>query len=285
MQPTDQIVENILTHNEAPLAEFLGLTAKKLFYLLYEPFTDSSPVRLRTDIDDETLDRIPLFRIAEEYLKIIQRDKFIKLTPLGALPKKVMVELYEHHFLLDEYIESGLIKLWKEEDCISILSMKIAIGTTGLLKKLHNKLSLTKKGEKLLKVENRSQLFHAFFHAFTQNFNWGFNDGFTDQPIGQLGWAYSVLMLAKFGNQEQTVDAYADRYLNVFPNSLSLFSASYTSPKNHFSHCFGVRTFERFLYWFGFVTVSRHGIYMNHDKDKFVATDLISSVFIFEETK
>jgi hypothetical protein len=42
------------------------------------------------------------------YLKIIERDKQIKLTPLGALPRKVLVEFYEKKFLLDMAIESGI---------------------------------------------------------------------------------------------------------------------------------------------------------------------------------
>lgn len=122
MNLSDDIEANILLRNNAPLEDFLGLSATEIHNLLFDTFGDKSPVQFREDIDDKTLDQIPIFRIVEEYLKIIQRDKQIKLTPLGALPKKVMVELYDKRFLLDEYIESGIIKLWKEDDCISIKS-------------------------------------------------------------------------------------------------------------------------------------------------------------------
>src|SRR5690606_28275101 len=84
-------------------------------------------------------------------------------TPLGALPKKVMVELYDKRFLLDHHIESGLTKLWKENDCISIRSMRLIAELAGLVKKTHGKLTLTKKSEKLLDTNDRSQLFRLFF--------------------------------------------------------------------------------------------------------------------------
>ena len=73
--------------------DFLGLSPIKMHDLTYDAYGENSVIQFRKDINDATLDEIPLFRIVEEYLKIIYRDKNIKLTPLGALPKKVMVEL------------------------------------------------------------------------------------------------------------------------------------------------------------------------------------------------
>lgn len=80
----------ILLQNNSPIDDFLGLSPNQMHHLIYGAFSDNSPVQFHNDIDDTTLDRIPLFRIVEEYLNILQRDKQIKLTPLGALPKKVM---------------------------------------------------------------------------------------------------------------------------------------------------------------------------------------------------
>ena len=105
------IEANILHRNNSPWDNFLGLSPTEIHNLVYDTFDDKTPVQFRDHINNETLDQIPLFRIAEEFLKIIYRDKQIKLTPLGALTKKVMVELYNKKFLLDEHIESGLTKL------------------------------------------------------------------------------------------------------------------------------------------------------------------------------
>ena len=279
MKIPDNIEENIFLRNNTPMDNFLGLSPNEIHHLLYDPFGSQSPVQFRNDIDDKTLDQIPLFRIIEDYLKIIQRDKHIKLTPLGALPKKVMVELYDKRFLLDEHIERGITKLWKEDDCIAIRSARLTVGLTGLVKKVNGKLSLTKTAIKLLETNNRQQIFRQFFQAFTSKFLWSFNDGYPEQPIGQLGWAFSVIMLDKFGEQPQTVNFYADKYLKAFPNFITFFQPDYSTPERQFFRCYGVRTFDRFFLWFGFVTVDQQNKYLDLDTDKFQKTDLVKRIF------
>lgn len=283
MKIPDDIEANFILRNNTPVDDFLGLSPTEIHHLLYDTFGDKSPVQFRDDIDDKTLDQIPLFRIVEDYLKIIQRDKHIKLTPLGALPKKVMVELYDKKFLFDEHIESGITKLWKEDDCIAIRSARLTAEIAGLVKKVSGKLTLTKTATKLLETNNRLQLFRQFFQAFTDKFLWSFNDGYPEQPIGQLGWAFSVIMLDKFGDQPQTVDFYADKYLKAFPNFITFFRPDYSTPKRQFFRCYGVRTFDRFFLWFGFVTVDKQKIFLDLDTDKFKRTDLVKSIFKIDD--
>ncbi|MBX7202838.1 MAG: hypothetical protein IT240_05820 [Bacteroidia bacterium] len=283
MEIPDNIEASILLWNNAPLDSLLGLSPTEMDHLLYNTFGDKSPVQFRDDIDDKTLDRIPLFRILEHFLKIIQRDKHIKLTPLGALPKKVMVELYEKRFLLNEFIESGLKKLWKEDDCIAIRSVRHTAELGRLVKKVNGKLSLTKTAIKLLETNNRSQLFKQFFQAFTGKFLWSFNDGYPELPIGQLGWAFSVIMLDKFGEHPQKADFYADKYLRAFPNLITFIQPDYFSPERQFQMCYGLRTFDRFFLWFGFVTVEHQKHFLNLDTDIFQRTDLVKSIFKIDD--
>mgnify|MGYP001229399542 CR=1 FL=1 len=285
MNLQDEIKSNMLLWNNTPVDDFLGLTPTETHHLLYEAFGDKSPIQFRDDIDDETLDQIPLFRIAEEYLKIIQREKQIKLTPLGALPKKVMVELYDKKFLLDEHIESGITKLWKEEDCIAIRSARLTAELAGLVKKVTGKLTLTKTASKLLDTNNRLQIFKQFFQAFTDKFLWSFNDGYPEQPVGQLGWAFSVIMLFKFGDQPRTVDFYADKYLKAFPNFITFFQSAYSTAEQHFGRCYAIRTFDRFFLWFGFVTVDKHKVYLDFNTDKFKRTELVKRIFKFDDKR
>lgn len=274
---------DLLLRNNMPVENFLGLTPTEVHYLLYDTFGEKSPLQFHNDLDDVTLDQIPLFRIAEEYLKIIQRDKQIKLTSLGALPKKVMVELYDKRILLDEHIESGLIKLWREQDCISIRSARMTAELAGFVRKVNGKIVLTKKGEKLLQPENRINLFKQFFQVFTGKLNWGFNDLYPSEPIGQLGWAFSVHMLYKFGYQTYMSDYYANMYLKAFPKYISFFEHTYSTPERQFNSCYRTRTFDRFLLWFGFVTVERQKHYLGEEPDKFTGTDLVKKVFRFDE--
>lgn len=278
MKP-EEIETHILAQNNKPIVDFLGLSANQMHYLLYEPFGRDSPVQFRAESDGATLDKISLFRILEEYLKIIRRDKYIKLTPLGALPKKVMVELYDKRFLLDHHIESGLTKLWKEDDCISIRSMRLTAELAGLVKKTHGKLTLTKKSEKLLDTNDRSQLFRLFFQAFTDKYNWGYNDGYPDQPVGQLGWAFSVLMLHRFGDEPRTSDFYATRYQKAFPHFVRYFDGGFSTPEEKFRRCYSLRVFERFLFWFGFVEADRQKPFFKSETDTFTRTALLNGIF------
>lgn len=279
MKKPDEIETNILLLNNSPVDDFLGLSPTEIHNLLYDTFGDKSPVQFRDDIDDKTLDQIPLFKIVEDYLKIIQRDKHIKLTPLGALPKKVMVELYDKRFLLDEHIESGITKLWKEDDCIAIRRARLTAEIAGLVKKVSGKLTLTRTVTKLLETNNRLQIFRQFFQAFTNKFLWSFNDGYPEQPIGQLGWAFSLILLDRFGDQPQTVEYYADKYLRAFPKFITFFQPDYSTPERQFFKCYGVRTFDRFFLWFGFVTVDKQKIFIDLDTDKFKRTDLVKRIF------
>jgi hypothetical protein len=284
MTEHNDINTTILLRDNSPVDDFLGLTPTEIHHLLYNTFGEKSLIQFSKVIDDKTLDQIPLFRIAEEYLRIVQRDKQIKLTPLGALPKKVMVELYDKRFLLDEYIETGITKLWKEEDCVSISSVRITLELAGLVKKLKGKLSLTKNGTKFIQSENRLQFFKHFFQAFTDKFFWGFNDNYTEQPLGQLGWGYTAFMLNKFGDQERKVDFYAAKFLTAFPIVITFFSQDITSPKSQFYSCYSLRSFERFFLWLGFVTIDKQKMLLDFDTDKLKRSEVFNRVFAFDET-
>jgi len=268
-----------MAQNYMPPDEFQGLSPVDMHNLLYDTFGGKSPLSFSDTINDDILDQIPLFRIAEEYLKIIQRDKQIKLTPLGALPKKVMAELYDKRFLPDEYIESGITKLWKEGDCISIMSARFSAELAGLVKKANNRLTLTKTAARYLDTNNRLQIFKQFFQAFTGKFSWSYNDGYPEQPIGQLGWAYSVIMLRKYGNQPRTAHFYAEKYLQAFPAFLTFFPPEESTPVEQYFGCYTIRTFERFLLWFGFVTANKQHTFSDLHTDTFKQTELLKHIF------
>lgn len=281
MDYNKDISANILLRNNSPVEGFLGLTPNQVHYLLYETFSDRSPIHFNNDINDNTLDQIPIFRIAEEYLKIINRDKYIKTTPLGALPKKVMVEIYDKRILLDECIESGMVKLWKEQDCISIMSARFTLELAGLVRKSNGKLTLTKTATKLLDANNRLEVFKLFLKAFTDKFLWSFNDGYPNQSIGQLGWAFSVYMIDKFGDQTHTPEFYSDNYLKAFPSFIEFFKSDHAGPERDFSECYTIRTFNRFLVWFGFVSIKKGK--KNSDTETITRNELIKKVFAFDQ--
>ncbi len=279
MQSIKDIEAAMLQRNNTPLDGFCGLTPTEMHFLLYAPFGPDSPVQLRFKFENSDLDRVPIFRIVEAYLQIIQREKQLKLTPLGALPKKVMVELYAHGFLLDEHLESGITKLTREYDCISIMSARLVAELAGLVKKVHGKLSLTKNGTNALKPENRPQLFREFFRAFVDKFNWGFNDGYTQEPIGQFGWAFSIYLVHLFGDQPRSFSFYGSKYLTAFPHLRQYFRDEYSTAEQQATQCYSLRTFRRFMEWFGFITVEMPKFGLGVDEGQVTSTELGTLLF------
>lgn len=274
------IDESINSYNNSPQEKLSGLSPFQTYEIIYNPLGEKSPIKFRNDIDHKILDKIPFFRIAEEFLKIIERDKFIKLTPLGALPKKIMVELYDYRFIPDEHIESGITKLWKESDYISIRSARIVCELAKFVKKVNGKLSLTKNGQKNLKSENRIILFKYIYLTFTENFNWAFNDGYPKEPFGQYGSLFSIYLLIKHGENENSTLYYSNKYLSVFYNFLPLFENDYSTPEEQFNNCYSVRTFERFTNWFGLTYFSEYKNYIDINKVK--STRLLHEIFYME---
>jgi hypothetical protein len=90
-------------------------------------------------------------------------------------------------------------------------------------------------------------------------------------------------MLEKFGDHPQTVEFYANKYLKAFPKFITFFKHEYATPERQFIRCYGLRTFYRFFLWFGFVTVDKQQKYLDLDKDKFIRTEVVSSIFKIDE--
>lgn len=277
----DKNIDNIIFNfNNAPDEERLsGLSPYETHQLIHDPFCDNSPLKFQTNIDFKTLDKVPFFRITEDFLRILYRDKFVKLTPLGALPKKIMVELYAQKFIPEELIESGISKLSREQDSISIQTARFVCEQAGLVKKASGKLTLTKKGEKNLQTENRLDFFKLVYKTFVGKFNWAYHDGYTKEPVSQYGCNFSIYLLHKFGNTKRSTDFYAERYLKVFHKSITFFNEDYSSPQKQFNSCYELRTFTRFTDWFGFTTSENKRLL---ESGKVTATDLLNKIVHFQ---
>lgn len=271
----------IYEYSNNPDEKLSGLSPFELHELIHHPFNVKCPIQIQDRIDSQILDKIPFFRICEELLKILKREKSIKLTPLGALQKKTLVELYAYKFITDELIESGISKLSREQDSIAIQNAKYVCEIAKLAKKQAGKLSLTKNGEKQL--ENRESLFKLILTTFSFDFNWAINDGYPNEPIAQYGNLYTIYCLFKFGKTERPTNFYSDKYLQIFKNFMVLFDESFgRSSEEKFSSCYELRTFYRFTDWFGFTqtTEKKYGE-INQTK----STQIMEKIYVFKHQK
>jgi len=268
--------------NNRPLDDFLGLSPNEMHHLIFFPFTDKSPIKLKQNIADETLNRMPFFRLTEEFLKIVQREKSIKLTPLGALPRKVLIELYDFGFLKDKYIEKGFTRINREIDVPVMGMVNINSQLAGLVKKSANKLSLTKAAEKILDKQQRNELFEKVFKTFTTKIYWGLIDGYSEFQIIQAGWGFSLFLLNKLSTgQEQSLLVFSEPFVNAYVKELNGLSYEYGSPLREFTNCYELRTFEHFFKYFGFIEVTQE-MNMVEKYIKIIVTGLDKDVVEFD---
>jgi len=185
----------------------------------------------------------------------------VKLTKVGNLPPSLAKDLYAQGFILDDAIEHGITTLSKETDCNAIVLMRSLCELSGLVKNRSNTLSLTKKSLSLIES---GELFPLIFKSMCTKFSWAFFDGYENEQIGQAGCSYSLYLLAKYGNVECETTFYSEKYFAAFPDLMTEQSPNGSSDSSH--HCYEIRTFVRFLEYFGFISFT--GNRFNHPKIK-----------------
>ncbi len=243
----------IRDQNNQGLPDFEGYSPAEMQYILYDTFGEKSPIQLM-ELTESDYKQVPILNQIKYLLQIIDNHKELKLTNKGFLPTKIVADIYKQGFIKDEHIESGLLKLYKETDSIAINLTRILVEISGLAKKRNNKLSLTKKGK--LIISNDFKLLSLIFQIFGDKFNWAHYDGYGQNSIGQIGFGFSMILLSKYGAEKRLDKFYSDKYFKAFPDSINEITDIYLSSKKaQAEKCYSLRTFERFLEYFGLVKI------------------------------
>lgn len=236
--------------NDGSIPEFCGVSPNQMRFLLYDPFADGSLFGFR-DFDPAVLDGCPFFLLAEDMLRrtVLTANPFKLTSSTAALPVKVVQALYEQTTLKDEFIHLGINKLYKETDSRHIHVCKMVLEMAGIVLKQHGKWHLTKKGQKLSQPAQRTALFQEIFQGFTLKYNWAHLDGYNHPQAGQMAFAFSLSLLAHFGETKHPTSFYVKKYLAAFP--MLLEETDWDDPERHLTNCFITRFFSRFAVWWG----------------------------------
>jgi len=261
-------------YNRRLTPDFEGYSPNEMQQVLYYTFDPDSPITLQK-LSEADYKSIPILNQVKYIMNLIAESGEIKLTKLGFLPTKVVADIYQQGFLNDDDIESGISKLYKETDSNTLHLSKILIEIAGLAKKRLGKFSLTKKGEKILSDDQK--LLEAIIDAFTLKFNWGYFDGYEAPEIGRLGFGFTLVLLAKYGHEKQPDSFYAKKYFNAYPALLDSFEPGYSTVEEYSTRCYSIRTFERFIDYFGLIEIERVG--NGYFKDIYITkTDLFDKL-------
>ena len=258
----DQIMNE---QNNRGIPEFEGYSPIDMQYILYDTFGEKSPIQL-LKLSELDYNNIPILNQIKYLLQLIDKKGELKLTTKGYLPTKVVSEIYNQKFIKDEMIESGISKLYKETDSMSINLTRILSELSGTVKKRNKKLSLTKKGK--AELNDNHKLLKSIFKAFGTKFNWAYYDGYGDNQIGQLGFGFSLILISKYGSEKKLDYFYSNKYLSAFPMLIEQVEPSrFETNEKHASECYSLRTFDRFLNYFGLIKIESENKW---DSEKFI---------------
>lgn len=240
------VKEAIAKTNNTPQADFEGYSPNEMHYILRKPFHRESPIVLQ-EAPAAVYKTIPLFNQVTFLLNTIKEHKELKLTQAGYLPTKIVAALYEKGFMKDYFIEHGISKLYKEARVPSVHLAKILVELSPLVKKRANKLSLTKIGKEL--IDQNHFLFKSLFETYTRTFNWSYFDRYDDEQLGQIGFGFTLILFHKYGSKFRDQTFYAKKYIQAFNYAAQ---ESFLPFADNPERAFTLRTFERFLDYFGF---------------------------------
>ncbi len=243
----------ISDQNSREIPDFEGYSPNEMESILYEPFSKNSPIQWMPLTPSEYRS-IPILNQIKYLAGLIEAQGEMKLTNRGYLLTKFVADIYRQEFLKEPFIEAGILKLVKESDSRTINLTRILLEMSRLVKKRHNKLSLTRAGKNT--IHDDRKLLTLILMTFCTKFNWAYYDGFSQEIIGRFGFVFSLILFSKYGNEKHNVNFYADKYFKAFPKLLDLIPVrSYRTVKTEASLCYSLRTFERFLEYFGLVEI------------------------------
>lgn len=236
-------------YNKAGIDDFEGLSPEQMGGLQHNFPMDESLLVMNI-LSEEELINCPLLMQVRFLIDRMKGGKEIKLTKTGALPTKLVKEIYDLGYLKNDMIERGISKLYKEDDAQEISITRIILQISNLAKKSNGKLSLTKKGEK--RAADGNVILKEILTVLFFKFNWAYYDGYESETIGQLNPAFSLFLLKKYGDEKRSVNFYAEKYFGAF-------SHLKTEDDKDF-RCYATRTFDRYFYFMGFINKEKEGI-------------------------
>lgn len=239
--------------NNQGLHNFEGYSPYDMQNILFDTFGEDSPIKLQK-LSESDYKKIPLLNLVKSLLQIIEGNGELTLTKKGFLPTKVVGDIYHKRFVKEKYADFRPLKVYKEADLMSVNLTRLIAEFAKLIKKRKNKLSLTKIGKSV--IDNNFELLSLIINAFVNKFNWAYYDRYGDNNIGQFGFGFSIILVSKYGAEKRNSSFYSDKYFEAFPNLIDFVVESYfESDIRERQRCYSLRTFERFLYYFGLIEI------------------------------
>lgn len=240
---------------KAPANALEGYTFDDINNLHCDPFGKDSIIMLQ-QLPEEDYDNIPILRQFKHLIQILHRDGSIKYDRHGCLPNEIVLELYPLG-VQDELLDFDFLDVIDEVQLMSIRILKLLLEESELVKKKKNVLTFTKEGYKMAVEASDSQLFCLILNIMVFKINKGYFDDYNSLNIGNWGFGYTLLLLAKYGDVVRDNHFYSEKYFAAYPELTKEINGCIVDDLPGYD-CYFIRVFRAVLEQLGLVDIQEY---------------------------
>ena len=249
------IQHKVQNRNNQPNPHFCGITPTQMTNWLYAPFDQLQWVTISTP---DEFSASPVMR----YLALIideamAHEGSFKATSKGNLPTKLVKQASEFlpEFAVSEFPINISIHEFagSNEDKFNALHYtRILAEISGIIYRRSGRYHVKKSAQKQYQALGIQAFFKPMLEAAISKYNWGYLDAFEYDIDLRTFWLF---MLWRIQNHN-SVDQLIKEVITAFPDLLLAFPTDdYDSPERNLSRLIESRFIERFLQFWGFVTI------------------------------
>jgi hypothetical protein len=247
--------QRMAQQNNRPNPDFCGLSPKQMTNWLYAPFSERSDITISTPND---LSTSPVMRYLALMLdEAMQQEGSFKATAKGNLPAKLVKQATEllPEFAIAKFDTPMSINEFggSSEDKFNALHYtRLLSEIAGIIYLRSGRFHVKKAAQKQYQSHGLNAFFLPMLEAAVTGYNWGYLDAWGDHLDLRIFWVFMLWRL----QHHASIDQLTEEFCVAFPDFLHQFpSENYFSPQDQLQNLIESRFVERFLQFWGFVTV------------------------------
>jgi len=202
--------------NQAPMADFHGLSPDSMHRILHFPFDSPNLVTYATVVAGEPgAPILPLFGLLLEAIG----EGGLKPTATGNLPRNFCREAASVYWGEEAIREDGrFVHINKEEDFSHLHVTRVVAGLSGLIRKSRGRFILSRDCRRSLAEHRLAGIYPRLLLFYVRDFNWAYRDGFPDLGFTQRSFLYTLYLLNVYGGEWLPEVFYEDAFIRAFPS-------------------------------------------------------------------
>jgi len=211
------LFEMTVERNRAPRDAFDGLSSEQVARLFSEPFDSPEIVEFRRHFDG-----LPTGPLSNLFLMLAVKlaNHRVKATKTGNLPRRLCREIAEHFLGLAGYQQYTQYRgINSETDFHELNRTRYIAELAGLIQRDKGYFMLTDEARALL-VDDKPELYFKLLRTCAQEFNWAWGDRHQELAIIQHSFAFTLRLLARYGESWRKAGFYAEAFIRAFPVAL-----------------------------------------------------------------